>query len=148
MISGCVIHTGPSQIVVSKPDSTVTYMNDAFPGRPVLNMQTWVCLLSHFSHVQLFVTLWTVAYQAPKSMGFSRQEYWSGLPHPPPGDLPDPGMEPISQYVSCIRQAGSLPVAPPRKQRCIWDQFPHLPNSSFWYLYSSFKVFNVRNIVL
>ena len=46
------------------------------------------------SHVQLFVTPWTVAYQAPLSMGFSRQEYWSGLPFPSPGDLPDPGIEP------------------------------------------------------
>ena len=49
-----------------------------------------------FSCVQLFVTLWTVARQAPLSMGFSRQEYWSGLPCPPPGDLPDPGIEPMS----------------------------------------------------
>ena len=46
------------------------------------------------SHVQLFVTPWTVAHQAPPSMGFSRQEYWSGLPFPFPGDLPDPGIEP------------------------------------------------------
>ena len=50
-------------------------------------------MLSHFSHVLLFATLWTVACQAPLSMGFSRQEYWSGLPCPPPGDLPDPGIE-------------------------------------------------------
>ena len=54
----------------------------------------WVCaVLSCFSHVWLFATLWTVAGQAPLSMGFSRQEYWSGLPRPPPGDLPDPGFE-------------------------------------------------------
>ena len=46
--------------------------------------------------VQLFVTLWTVAYQAPPSMGFSRQEYWSGLPFPSPGDLPDSGTKPGS----------------------------------------------------
>ena len=46
------------------------------------------------SHVRLFATLWTVACQAPPSMGFSRQEYWSGLPFPPPGDLPDPEIEP------------------------------------------------------
>ena len=45
------------------------------------------------SPVQLFVSLWTVAYQAPPSMGFSRQEYWSGLSFPSPGDLPDPGIE-------------------------------------------------------
>ena len=51
---------------------------------------------SHFSHVQLFATLWTVAHQPPLSMRFSRQEYWSGLPCPNPGDLPDPGIEPAS----------------------------------------------------
>ena len=45
------------------------------------------------SRVQLFVTFWTVACQAPLSLGFPRQEYWSGLPFPPPGDLPDPGIE-------------------------------------------------------
>ena len=50
-------------------------------------------MLSHFSRVQSFVTLWTIAHQAPLSMGFSRQEYWSGLPCPPPGELPDPGIE-------------------------------------------------------
>ena len=54
------------------------------------------CMLSHFSHVLLFVTLWTIAWQAALSMGFSRQEYWCGLPCPPPGDLPDPEMEPLS----------------------------------------------------
>ena len=53
-----------------------------------------VCVLSHFNHVRLFVTPWTVAPQVPLSMGFCRQEYWSGLPCPSPGDLPDPGMEP------------------------------------------------------
>ena len=46
--------------------------------------------------VRLFATLWTVAYQAPPSMAFSRQEYWSGLPFPSPEDLPDPGIEPRS----------------------------------------------------
>ena len=51
-------------------------------------------MLSHFSPVQLFATLWTLACQAPLSMEFSRQEYWSGLPFPPPGDLPDPGIQP------------------------------------------------------
>ena len=59
------------------------------------------CVLSHFSHVRLFAILWTVARQAPLSMGFSRQEYWRGLPCPPPGDHPDPGIE-LSSYVSCI----------------------------------------------
>ena len=54
------------------------------------------CVLSHFSCVQLFVTPWTVDLQAPLSMGFSRQEYWSGLPRPPPGDLPDLGIKPAA----------------------------------------------------
>ena len=54
----------------------------------------YACVPSCFSHVQLFVTQWTVACQAPLFMGFSRQEYWSELPCPPPGDLPDTGIEP------------------------------------------------------
>ena len=55
-----------------------------------------VCVLSCFSHVQLFAILWTVAFQAPLYMRFSRQEYWSGLPCLPPGDLPNPGIKPQS----------------------------------------------------
>ena len=65
----------------------------------ILSPDLPVCMLSHFSRVRLFATLWTVTHQAPLSMGFSRQEYWSGLPCPPPGDLPDtsdPGTEPMS----------------------------------------------------
>ena len=54
------------------------------------------CMLSRFSGVQLFATLWTVARQAPLSMKFSKQDYWSGLPCPTPGDFPDPGIEPVS----------------------------------------------------
>ena len=53
-------------------------------------------MLSHFGHVWLFVTLWTVARQAPLYMGFSRQECCSGLPFPPPGDLPNPGVKLVS----------------------------------------------------
>ena len=63
------------------------------------------------SGVQLFETLWTVVCQAPWSMGFPRQEYWSGLPFPSPEDLPDPGIEPGSPPL----QADSLPVEPPGK---------------------------------
>ena len=48
------------------------------------------------SHIQFLATTWTVTHQAPLSMGFSRQEYWSGWPCPPPGDLPDLGIEPVS----------------------------------------------------
>ena len=57
------------------------------------------------------MTPWTVAYQAPLAMGFSRQEYWSGLPSPSPGDLPDPGIEPGSPAL----QADALPSEPPAK---------------------------------
>ena len=53
-------------------------------------------MLNHFSHVWLFVTLWTIACQAPPSMGFFRQEYCRGLPCPSPGDLPHPGIESAS----------------------------------------------------
>ena len=63
------------------------------------------------SGVQLFVTPWTVACQAPLSMGFSRQEYWNGLPCPPPGDLPNPGIKPRSSAL----QMDSLPAEPQRK---------------------------------
>ena len=63
------------------------------------------------SPVRLFVTPWTVAYQAPLSMGFSRQEYWSGLPFPSPGDLDDPGIEPRSPTLL----ADALPSEPPGK---------------------------------
>ena len=63
------------------------------------------------SRVRLFATPWTVAYQAPPSMAFSRQECWSGLPFPPPGDLPDPETEPGSRAL----QADALPSEPPGK---------------------------------
>ena len=53
-------------------------------------------MLNCFSHVQLIATLWTVALQPPLSTGFCRQGYWSGLPCPPPGDLPNPGTKPTS----------------------------------------------------
>ena len=60
------------------------------------------------------VTLWTVARQAPLSMRFSRQEYWSGLPFPTPGDLPDPGIEP--SFLCLLHwQLSSLPLVPPGK---------------------------------
>ena len=55
-----------------------------------------VCVLNSFSCVRLFATLWTVAHQAPPSMGFSRQESWSALPRSSPGDIPDPGIKPTS----------------------------------------------------
>ena len=81
-------------------------------------------LLSRFSPVQFFVTLRTAAWQAPPSMRFSRQEYWNGLPRPPPEDLPDSG----SSLCLLNWEAASLSLVPPRsqrrlstKERCFWS---------------------------
>ena len=67
--------------------------------------------MKSFSRVQLFAPPWTIAYDAALSMGFSRQEYWSGLPFPSPGDLPDPGIEPGSPTL----EADALTSEPPGK---------------------------------
>ena len=75
-----------------------------------IHINMHACMLSCFSCVQLCVTLWTVARQPPLSMGFSRQEYWSGLPCPSPGDLPNLGIEPVSP-VSPALQVDSLPLS-------------------------------------
>ena len=68
------------------------------------------------SCVQLFATPWTVAYQVSSSMGFSRQEYWSGLPFPSPGDLPDPGIEAGSPALQADALLSERPEATHRKQ--------------------------------
>ena len=68
-------------------------------------------IVQSLSHVQLFATTWTVDYQAPLSIGFSRQEFWSGSPLPSPEDLPDPGIEPGSPTL----QTDALPSEPPGK---------------------------------
>ena len=79
--------------------------------RDTVSLEALTCMrayvLSHFSRVRLF------ARQTPLSMGFSRQGYWSGLPCPPPGDQPDPGIEPVSPAL----QAGSLPLSHPPGRR-------------------------------
>ena len=72
-------------------------------------MYIYIYIVKLLSHVCLLVTPWTVAHQAPPSMEFSRQEYWSGLPFPSPGDLPDPGVKPGSPAL----QADALPSEPP-----------------------------------
>ena len=66
------------------------------------------------SRVRLFATLWTVAHQVPLSMGFSKQEYGSGLPFPPPGDLPNLGIE-LMSLGPPVLAGGFFPTAPPRK---------------------------------
>ena len=79
------------------------------------------------SLVRLLVIQWTVAYQAPLSMGFSRQEYWSGLPFPSPGDLPGPGIEPRTP----TSQANALPSEPPGKPQilCTRELFQMIPQT-------------------
>ena len=79
-------------------------------GSSISGKYVCVCVRC-FSHVRLFTTPWTVALQGPQSVGFSRQEYWSGLPCPPPGDLPDPRIEPGSSEL----QVDSLPSELRRK---------------------------------
>ena len=74
--------------------------------------------MKSLSRVQLFVTPWTLAHQAPLSMGFSWQEYWSGLPFPSPGDLPGLGIKPRSPTL----QADALTTEPPGKPQKIIDQ--------------------------
>ena len=74
-----------------------------------------IYIISSFSHVQLFVILWTVALQDPLSMGIlSRQEYWCGLPCPPPGDLPDPGIK-LKSLKFPASVGGFFTTAPPGK---------------------------------
>ena len=74
----------------------------------LINSSKWPSAKS-LSHVQLFVTPWTVALEVPLSMRFPRQEYWSGLPFPSPGDLPDPGIK-LASSVSAVLQVDSLPA--------------------------------------
>ena len=73
-----------------------------------------MCVFGGLSHIQLFAASWTVACQAPLSVGFPREECWSGVPSPTPGDLPDPGMEPVS-LVSPALAGGSFTTEPSGK---------------------------------
>ena len=82
-----------------------------FPGGSVVKQKK--VKVKSLSRVRLLATPWTVSHQAPPSMGFSRQEYWSGLPFPSPGDLPNPGIEPGSLAL----QTDALPSEPPGKPK-------------------------------
>ena len=88
---------GGTELIFTKP-SLCPPWDQELARSQIITLTTQLCplLFSFLSCVQLFVTPWTVAHQAPLSMGFSRQEYWSGLPFPSPGDLPDPGIKPTS----------------------------------------------------
>ena len=89
-----------------------------FCGENSLDELLCECVCAQSLQLCLTVTLWTVACQAPLSMGFSRQEYWSGLPCPPPGALPDPGVDSGSPAPPAL-QADSSPSEPPGKQTSV-----------------------------
>ena len=137
-IPGCLldIFTGISQehfqfrtsrvklLIFSQPFLTYQWHHDSscssshapmsvLNGSPSLFI-LWDVLCLVLSQVRLFPTPWTVAHQAPLSLRFSRQEYWSGLPYPSPGDLPNPGIKPTSPTIPALA-GGSIPLAPPRK---------------------------------
>ena len=76
--------------------------NQGSPAYSMTLYTVWMCVLSHVSRVRLFETLWAVAYWAPLSMGFSWQEYRRGLSCPPPADLSDPGIKPVSPASSAL----------------------------------------------
>ena len=99
------------------------------------------CVLSHFSNAWLFVTLWAVACQAPLSMGFSRQECWSGLPCPPPGDLPDPRIEP-SSFMSPALTDGFFTT------RATWEALIVNPLTlNFFFLVNSLKIMMISYFI-
>ena len=101
---------------------------------PIKSSCVCVWVLSHFSHVQLFATLWPVVCQASLTMGFSRQQYWTRFPCSPPGDLPDPGIYLHLLYL-LHWQAGSLLLGTPGKPHdetrwCIKKQIHHFADKS------------------
>ena len=96
---------------------TLTFIHDYWKNHEKLKIKSLSC-------VRLFATPWTVAHQAPLSLGFSRQEYWIGLPFPSPGDLPNPGTEPRSPAL----QADALTSEPPGKPK------PLLAKSCLYFL--------------
>ena len=101
----------------SRLSEAVHFWSLAWPLGQIFG-QIRACVLSCFSCVRLFAALWAVAHQAPLSMGFSRQEYWGGLPCPPPGDLPEPEIEPASYrqavlFFVCFFTTTSIWETPP-----------------------------------
>ena len=94
---------------------------------------TYIYMLSHFSGVLLFATLWTVACQDPLPMGFSRQEYWSGLSFPLPGDLPNPGIKPTS-FMSPELSGGFITT------NTTWEVYIHRISYNSMQIYKSFKI--------
>ena len=98
-------------------------------------------VLSHFSQVPFFATLWTVAHQAPLSMGFSRQEHWSGLPLPPAGDLPNPETEHTSPESPALAErffTTELPNPPPK---CFLKNILNIPKKFLFSFIENWRKF-------
>ena len=106
----------PHSPLLSSISLSVLRVFEHLPGCPFCSVPTEKRKVKSLSRVQVFVTPWTIAHQALLSMGFSRQEYWSGLPFPSPGDLPNPGIEPGSPAL----QADPLPSKPPGNSSIYW----------------------------
>ena len=94
-------------------------------GRGGLGVWDYACMLCLFSPVRLFAILWATARQAPLPMGFSRQEDWSGLPCPPPGALPNPGIEPTSLMSSALAGGFFTP-------RATWEALLGLTHANYY----------------
>ena len=131
------------QNVLSPYNATVFIHTKELSADPCYSKdEAWKVNMKSLGHVWLFATPWTVACQAPPSMGFSRQEYWSGLPFPSPGDLPYPGIEPGSPAL----QADSLPSEPQEKPRslktlCQMEETRHKGHLSYDSIYTKFPNF-------
>ena len=103
------------------------------------NISTFIVKVKSLSCVRLFATPWTIAYQAPQSMEFSRQEYWSGLPFPSPGDLPDPGIEPGSPTLwadALLSEPPGKPLSSSRNLQTEWTS--NVWNLDNWTLWNRF----------
>ena len=120
---GFKLYSSPTKLLRIKPSmSLLQFPVFLAPFRPhfswlnpsyvVSGPWKWKVKVKLLGRVWLFVTPWTVAHQAPLSMGFSRQGYWSGLPFPSPGDLPSPGIEPRSPALKADTLTSELPEKP------------------------------------
>ena len=110
--------------------SSVSFITSSFFWVQVFYLLKVKVKVKSLSRVRLFATPWTVAYQAPPPVGFSRQEYWSGLPFPSPGDLPNPGIKPGSPAL----QADALPSEPPDGKKPLVKVKKPLVNVKYFFI--------------
>ena len=108
----------------------------------LIYVYVYVGVLSRFSHTRLFATPWTVACQAPLSTGFPRQEYWSGLPFPSPGDLPNPRTEPASPMSPAL--SGLFFTISATWKACMYKFIYNINVGTFYIIYNMYS--NIYNI--